>query len=182
MPFSPQIHPQQQDSAFTLVEVLVVMIIVSMMIGIALVGLSNTRKSSNSVNAMSAATAYVDAVDQFRLAHGGRVPQMGSADWPTSSTKARNAGPLNAGNGKKAYLKTVPESVVSGAVVIAPRGSTITGKSNSSRVLYGVIGPSTNTSSYALIVQKRKGKKFVDNCVFTNSKDKVGTLTKAPPC
>lgn len=182
MPFSPQLHPSQHDNAFTLVEVLIVMIILSMMIGIGIFGLSSTRKSSNSTNAMSAATAYVDAIDQFRLAHGGRVPQMGSADWPTSSAKARNAGPINAGNGKKAYLKTLPESVDQGTVVIAPYGSGITGNSNSARVLYGVIGTSSNTSQYALIVQKRQSKKLVDNCYFTNTKNNVGKLTKAPPC
>lgn len=182
MPNSPLRTPHDSSAAFTLVEVLVVMLIVAIMIGIGMVGLSSTRKSSNSVNAMSAASAYVDAIAGFQLAHGGRAPQMGSADWPTGSTAQRNAGPINAGNGKKPYIRSVPESVSSGAVVVAPRGSSLTGGASSARILYATIGTASNTTKYALIVQKRIGSKLVDSCVFTNSPTDAHSLTTAKAC
>ncbi|MCW2950080.1 MAG: hypothetical protein JWN41_1093, partial [Thermoleophilia bacterium] len=85
--------------AFTLVEILVVMVISAILMAIAVTTLMHMRRETTRKRGANAARVYAEAVRAFQLDHDGRPPNPATvasatkaAEWPAS---AATAGPLD---------------------------------------------------------------------------------------
>lgn len=76
-------HPRQDG--FSLIELIVVLIIISILMAVAIPHFLGARKTSMHRQVAAAANSYAEAIESFRLDHGGRPPQLGDQDeWPTA--------------------------------------------------------------------------------------------------
>lgn len=95
------------ERGFTLFELLIVLVIIAALLAVAVPSLMGGGSSTTSARtaAIAAARTTGDAVDDFRKDHGGRPPTLGDRhDWPTSTPKLRNQGPVNTYTGRP-YLR-----------------------------------------------------------------------------
>lgn len=115
------------ESAFTLVELLVVLLIAGILLSLSFYALGSARKSGRHIAAVAAANAYADAADRFAREHEGRYPAAPGArgpsgvDWDGGAQARR--GPKSDVLGRvKYYLRTVPEAVQDGSVAFGRSG------------------------------------------------------------
>lgn len=91
-------------SGFTLVEVIIAMVLISILLAVAIPTLRGSQKTANFKQALGVGLTYDDAVKAFQSSHGGRAPVFGTADWPVAIR-----GPVSLG---KPHLRGgVPEAV-----------------------------------------------------------------------
>ncbi|MCW2959619.1 MAG: hypothetical protein JWM25_1247 [Thermoleophilia bacterium] len=110
---------RSQEDAFSLVEILVVIVILAILMAVSLGTLRGSKDAGSTTRVLGAATSYVDAIEQFSKDARGRYPRaIGSVDWPTGTV-----GPVSAlarGNGE--YLRSVPEAVQQQVVGVGSAG------------------------------------------------------------
>lgn len=106
----------QREHAFTMVELLVVLVITAILAGIAIMGLGSSRATGQTFNAVAVANAYASAADRFARDHNGRYPRApgDATDWP--NVRRGPSAPVLAR--ERFYLSRVPESVQDGSVVL----------------------------------------------------------------
>lgn len=121
---------RRRESAFTLVEILVVLVILAIFVCLGLYGIGSARKSGNSLMAISVAQAYADAADRFAREHDGFYPAApgesgpGGMDWEGGAGAAQ--GPKSDALGqRKFYLRSIPEAVQDKRVVIGSGGNAV---------------------------------------------------------
>jgi prepilin-type N-terminal cleavage/methylation domain-containing protein len=93
------------EHAFTMVEVLVVMVIIGVLLAIALPKMQGWQDASRRDGGVAAARSYARAVEAFSRDHAGRPPRNGTPEWPTATL---SKGPVDLATGKF-YLRQVPE-------------------------------------------------------------------------
>ncbi len=130
----------RREAGFSLIEILVVMIIITIMMSIVVVTFSKSRKTAEYKSAIAAANQYRDALEAFRSDHGNEFPKIGptETEWPgnpaaptkTDTTPIKTAhkrflrGPRNEllednmspADGKRPYMRRIPEPVQSGLI------------------------------------------------------------------
>lgn len=124
MPAMPA-HHRTSERAFTLGEIVVVMVIAAILMAVASNSLGGVRRGTTNKRAVSVVRAYDESVRAFQLDHDGRPPDPAvPAEWAAGSKVVR--GPLDLMRSKAGalmpYMRTVPESVQSGEYgVVAAR-------------------------------------------------------------
>lgn len=102
-----------------MIQVIIVLVIVAVLVAIAANVIPGARRSGQKRQAVEAARTLADAVDQFRLDHGERPPQLSDAkDWPTPAR-----GPINSLTGQR-YMKVQPDALGSNWLAL---GTSLTG-------------------------------------------------------
>jgi prepilin-type N-terminal cleavage/methylation domain-containing protein len=103
------------ERAFTLVELLVVMIIAAILATLGVYAIHSARSGGQRAAAITSAQAYADSVDEFARDHRGQYPAI-----PGNWSSALERGPRDASLGTHdRYLREVPEAVQSGSVKFA---------------------------------------------------------------
>lgn len=139
------------EHAFSLIELIVVMIIIAVLTAIAIGTGRSARDASELKSATSAAQSYRQAVSAFMLDHGNRVPEPGGTvnglpDWSTSLT----AGPMDRYG--RAYLKGIPEAI-QGSLVTFASG---TAQTDNGMNRFALVYTATPPSKYSIRVYYRK--------------------------
>lgn len=107
------------ERGFTVIELLVVMLIIAALMAIVIPKLTGARESGRTASVLAAAQSYAEAVDGFALDHTGRVPVLGSADWPVADRGPLQPIPMAGSGTLPSYLgRTVPEQVSGSSVDI----------------------------------------------------------------
>lgn len=103
-----------------MVEVVVVMVIISILMGMTINRLMAGRKAARIREATSAVHHYRDAIESFRVDHSGRAPHWGwpLAEWVTTSEFETASGPLQTGFTGKPYMRRPPEQTLDGTVSV----------------------------------------------------------------
>lgn len=154
--------PQGDVDGFTIVEVVVVCVIIGLLLAIAGSSLATPRKVASEKQLHAAAAHYKNAVTAFQLDHGGRVPTIGTADWPVAKD-----GPLDIsedyGGGKfHRYMRGVaPDAVMTGATGF---GSGTAAEGTVGRLIYT---PAARDFTIAVDARTKTGWKNV--CVVSDA-------------
>lgn len=111
--------PAAHQHAFTVVELLVVMLIIGIIGGIAYPAMRGWQASARRDGGVSAAREYARSIDSFARDHAGRPPTLGAAEWTSAGVKR---GPFDASTGKR-YLLQVPEPMQNRDVQFQPGAS-----------------------------------------------------------
>jgi prepilin-type N-terminal cleavage/methylation domain-containing protein len=95
------------ERGLTLVEMMVVLVIVVVIMGLAMQSVRGSRNTGGTMEVRAVALRYADAVERFKADHGRRVPQLGSATWPTADAKLGPRTVVNVGGSSttKYYVK-----------------------------------------------------------------------------
>lgn len=121
---------RRRESATTLVEILIVVLIMLILVCLGIYGVASSRRSGNTLMAISVAQAYADAADRFAREHDGFYPAApgetgaGGMDWEGGAGAARGPKSDTLGQ-RKFYLRSIPEAVQDKRVVIGSRGSAV---------------------------------------------------------
>lgn len=144
------------SDGFTLIEIIVVLVITSIMMGGVAFMWASGRRAGNGAIGVSTAVVYQQAIEQFASDHGGRVPTaIGGQDWPgAADAKLGPKSPLARHGGY--YLRGVPESVTTGLITVGSRTGSAT-----TWLEYRPSG----SNSYALIVH---GDQPAHDCALGN--------------
>lgn len=151
----------RNDSGFTLLEVIIVVVIVGILLGIFMVTMGSGRRAGAHSQAVAVAKTYQGAVEQFQSDHGGRVPKSvgDSEDWPVAEE-----GPvLTWGSEKHPYLKNgPPEAVTDKTVGVDDAGV------GSAYIMYEATPAGDTPTSYTITVFSGKDKDK-PSCVLRRS-------------
>jgi prepilin-type N-terminal cleavage/methylation domain-containing protein len=155
----PRPHPDRsRERAFTLMELVVVMLIVCILLGGAILSVRSARANSHRAAAVAVAGAYQRAIEQYASEHGELYPPApGSGpNWPSPAEQ----GPVDATAGGRGgrYLTSVPEAVQDGTVSFGGGGG------SRASVTYERAG-----SSYRLVVRWGDGDQRA--CVLPDAGD-----------
>jgi prepilin-type N-terminal cleavage/methylation domain-containing protein len=115
------------ERGLTLVEMMVVLVIVVVIMGLAMQSVRGSRNTGGTMEVRAVALRYADAVERFKADHGRRVPQLGSATWPTADAKL---GPRTVVNVKQPLPEILERPEPLNAEIVAggspaPEGGTI---------------------------------------------------------
>ncbi len=104
------------EHAFTLVEILVVLVICAILLAALLSPFRSSKDAANRGKVLAAAQSYDQAIASFAADHMGRMPSQ-PTDWPVQEY---SNGPLepstNAAGVRQPYLRRIPEPVGDGVV------------------------------------------------------------------
>ena len=145
-----------RERGFALIELIMVMVIIAILMTMVMVFGRSSKSAAHQTSVLAAAQAYDQGIKQFAGDHARRYPlAIGSIDWPTAehgpvSELARNDG---------RYLRTTPESVQDGNVVLNADGPW-------GRLDYA---PSANGYDYELRVSVRDGETMKYRCSYSSS-------------
>jgi prepilin-type N-terminal cleavage/methylation domain-containing protein len=106
------------ENAFSMIEVVVVMLILGILVGGIVTSSRGTRGATELQVASGTARSYADAAIAFANDHGGRPPELGSDDWPAGRTARFADGPVNVSADDHRYLVAPPEAAVTGQIPI----------------------------------------------------------------
>jgi prepilin-type N-terminal cleavage/methylation domain-containing protein len=102
----------RDESGFTLVELLIVMVIMAILLGVLISTFGGSKDAAGNEDAIVTAQSLQKAVEAFRIDREGRVPSD-ATDWPAAAK-----GPVDATTGQP-YMRTpVADSVLGGQVVV----------------------------------------------------------------
>lgn len=161
-----RVQPRGPESAFTLVEVMVVVLIIMIMAAIGLTSLRGSKHAAAFRAASAAAASYSDAVEAYMADNGQTPPAIGTTSWPASPRTRLLGGPVDvllldgSGSPRRYMPQSVPDAVDSGLVDFSPAGAPVTG-SPRARITYAVSG-----ATYVLEVETVDSP--VLRCVITN--------------
>lgn len=157
-----------RERAFTLVEILVVIVLVAVFMGLGILSIRSSKATGARMSSIAVAHAYADAVDRFAREHGGRYPTFGAAtDWPAGTVAARNRGPVARELGPSGeYLRQPPEAVQDGTVLVNPRSRT--------KKAYIVYAATANGEGYTIDVHVPL--RPVDNCSIVGGSATRGAM------
>ncbi|MCB0878233.1 MAG: type II secretion system protein [Thermoleophilia bacterium] len=147
-----------RDSAFTVIEIMVVLLIVAVLMSIAIVGFGGARHESRRGLVRTAAQSYAESIDAFALDHAGRVPRFGTADWPVATSGPVKPNTVSASG--STYLGTaVPDPVAGGNVDVTATSPTGGGVPPKSGILGSIVylvqppvPPATSSTQYRIEV------------------------------
>jgi prepilin-type N-terminal cleavage/methylation domain-containing protein len=147
----PARRSRQREHAFSLLELVVVMLIVGVLIVGLVSALRSGRTSSGRVAAIAAARSIGDAVEDFRKDHSGRPPVLGSAgDWPQPLA----AGPRSTYDRERYMRRGAPDPLTAGhAELVAGPG---TGSGNA-RWLLQYTASGGGAARWSITVRDRTG-------------------------
>lgn len=115
-------HARTREQAFTLVEIIVVLVIMAILGAIAATMFRGASSATRSKEAIAAGTAYAQAISQYQADHANRNPTS-----PTgTNTTAVRKGPLNLLG--KQYLAAIPDGVTAGRTGVSFQANCATGK------------------------------------------------------
>ena len=139
-----------RESAFGLVEIMVVLLIIAIVSGIALMSVKGARTSGGRAEAVAAATRYGDAIERFQQEHGRRVPTIGTPSWPVGADGPVHR--LTVGTGTpvvRNYMKgSIPEIMSKGpltGLTIVQAAGGCPGAPADGGVLAVRVGPAANS-------------------------------------
>lgn len=162
-PTSTSARSHDSETAFSLVELLVVLVVVAIIGATATMALSGSKERGGAITGNSTARALGEGIEQFQRDHGGRLPTIpGTADWGGGWLS-----PVDLGNGDKPYVRTGAVEVLADHAVSLEDASGTTGPNPSStaRIRYVV----TADGLYALVVRTRNGVGFRARCYVSNA-------------
>jgi type II secretory pathway pseudopilin PulG len=137
-----------------MVELLVVMIIMAILMAITIPSFMGTRRTVDRKKVISAAQSYKQAIAQFTVDHGLRVPMPNVAnEWPSA---AAIKGPVNFLGDR--YMISPPEVMSSDhpvTLLFAPAQPTQTEKDYGAIVYEPVLQPGVPATTYRLTVYHR---------------------------
>lgn len=159
------------EAGFTLIELVVVMVIVAILMAIAVPSFRGGRKATDHKALVAAAQSYREAIEAFRLDHGGRVPFQ-TADWSNTV----GLGPVDDLTTKPYMRAGVPDVVASGKVAIAGMGA---GQSSTSGlgIRYRAVAAAggARTGYELLVTDTNYDSGTSAMCVITNRPQAGGT-------
>lgn len=164
-----------REAAFTLLEIVVVLVIIALIMGAGLSTLRGTKAQTQTNKARSVAIQLGEAVQQFQRDHGGRPPTQpasGNADWnPTFTSPIDRSNPDAQGRGKPYARGASVEALATGAVTLENRsGSPMVGSgqraSTTARVRYI---DDQNRGIYALVAFADRGQGLKVQCYVSNA-------------
>ena len=125
MPTVPPTTPEPSSEAgFSLLEIIIVLCIIAVLLPIGLLSLRGARNNGNSLQTNAIAQHYADSIDRFAREHSGRYPKpVGSEEWAGGAQASKGPMALVLGT-RRYYLRSTPESVQSGSVVVGATSST----------------------------------------------------------
>jgi type II secretory pathway pseudopilin PulG len=83
----------RNESAMSMIEILVVMLIVIVISTVSFMGISGARKSGGRMETAAAARRYGDAIERYQQEHGRQTPTIGDAtSWPGGTNAVK--GPI----------------------------------------------------------------------------------------
>lgn len=119
--------PRRSDDGFTLIEILVVFVIIGVLMAVMVPSYMKAKRTTRDNAMTQAAMSYKNAIEAFRLDHGGRAPVIANyanqhdVDWKPSPLSSFRVGPRNASMAKTytslgpGYMRSdVPEPVTKG--------------------------------------------------------------------
>lgn len=107
---------ERREHAFTLIEVLIVLVIVGVLSAVALGSMRGSKDAANRGKVLAAAQSYDQAISSFAADHTGRMPVPASADWPALVRGPLEPSTTTTGAGRQAYMRQVPNTVSTNVV------------------------------------------------------------------
>jgi prepilin-type N-terminal cleavage/methylation domain-containing protein len=101
----------RDEQAFTLIELLIVLVIVAVLMAIVLPSFGSTKDAANRGKVTLVAQSYDQAMSSFASDHMGKIPKPGTADWPSIPRGPLEPATRVGQTTGQAYLRSVPESV-----------------------------------------------------------------------
>lgn len=148
--------PTTQETAFTMVELIVVLVIVLTLGGIAATSMRGGQDTAREQSIRVSALAVDDAIKDFRRDHGSRVPIVASSstEWPLSKV---TKGPVDRQG--KPYMRKRGDQLALGEVGIVTSTS---GGGKYGRLRY--VRDASNIRNYTLLVEQRSGSAWKQVC------------------
>jgi prepilin-type N-terminal cleavage/methylation domain-containing protein len=163
-PHASRARRAPRESAFTLVEMLVVLVIAAILIGIGILSLRSSQDRGNTIQATTTAHAVGEGIEQFQRDHGGRLPtNPGTTDWNGGWLSPADEGNQQRPYVKKAALGPLTEGIVS---LETSTGATGPNPARTARIRYLV---DANLGLYALVVRTDRGDGMLARCSVSNA-------------
>jgi general secretion pathway protein G len=115
----------RRTSAFTLVEILIVVVILGILATLVIPSFSNASESAKASNAMSALQAVRTQLQVYQAQHMGKFPAIDKL-WTNLTSRTNVSGAVVTTGGVGPYLKSTPKNPFTNSSTVVASGGTST--------------------------------------------------------